>query len=237
VRHGRVRSKCSCDFEWQRRRAKRAGACALPPHVACSQHPPAPPTSPPGGQFALYSLICRAAGFGPYGAAQPVDMHFGGAAAAVLGLLPHGFRSGHCWSLRTPKVGGALRGWYRRSPGAQGALLVVVMLTTAMVVGDGVLTPSISGASPAARGLLGAEGWRVSRLRPQPGDTAQWEPGGGRGGGCGGGCCRGAGLGHWWLGGWLQQCAGRWPPFQLAPPSPPPPGACAVLSAISGLKV
>lgn len=31
-----------------------------------------------GGTFALYSLICRAAGFGPFGKAQPVDMHFKG---------------------------------------------------------------------------------------------------------------------------------------------------------------
>ncbi|KIZ05369.1 Potassium transporter 1 [Monoraphidium neglectum] len=97
-----------------------------------------------GGTFALYSLICRAAGFGPYGPSQPVDMHFlTGGAGALASRLPRGATRGHWWSLQTG-LGGRVRAWYRRSQAGQVALLVVVMLATAMVIGDGVLTPSIS---------------------------------------------------------------------------------------------
>eukprot|EP00775_Hariotina_reticulata_P000364 gene364-598_t len=49
-----------------------------------------------GGTFALYSLICRAAGFGPYGA----------------------LARGHFWSVQTGS-GAVLRGWYGRSKVAQ----------------------------------------------------------------------------------------------------------------------
>jgi hypothetical protein len=118
---------------------------------ACNQH--ASPshfltTNPgAGGTFALYSLICRAAGFGPYGPSQPVDMHFlTGGAGALASRLPRGATRGHWWSLQTG-LGGRVRAWYRRSQAGQVALLVVVMLATAMVIGDGVLTPSISGES------------------------------------------------------------------------------------------
>ena len=49
---------------------------------------------------------------------------------------------------QVPQAGSVVRRWYRRSRGLQIALLVTVMLATAMVIGDGVLTPSISGACP-----------------------------------------------------------------------------------------
>jgi hypothetical protein len=99
--------------------------------------------------------------------------HLGGAAGALAGRLPPGLARGRCWSLQTG-AGGALRRLYRHSKGMRVALLVVVMLGTAMVIGDGVLTPSISGA--ARRG-----GWRRSGARgagavrppgPQPGPKA-----------------------------------------------------------------
>jgi hypothetical protein len=123
------------------------------PARPCFTHtPPLPcPLPPKGGTFALYSLVCRAAGFTAFGPSQP-DLAIR-PDAGVLSRLPRGLASGHCWSLRTPRVGAALRAWYRRSAGARTALLVVVTAATAMVAGDGLLTPSISGG--AGRGGWG----------------------------------------------------------------------------------
>ena len=84
----------------------RAAACTNPLGAVHSRHPtkrvqpPPIPPPPAGGTFALYSLICRACGFGPFGPARPVDMHFKGAAAVALGRLPSSLARGRCWSLQ-----------------------------------------------------------------------------------------------------------------------------------------
>lgn len=92
-----------------------------------------------GGTFALYSLVCRAAGFTPFGKSQPEELQLGG----LVGALPAWLKRGRWYSVIN-SGGEPLRRLYARSRTAQVSLLLTVMMATAMVVGDGVLTPSIS---------------------------------------------------------------------------------------------
>ncbi len=76
--------------------------------------------------------------------------------------------------------GKVLQRWYQRSRVAQATLLVVVMIATTMVIGDGVLTPSISGGwasresgARAGQGQGGCEGGRRDKPRCCC-DTAQY---------------------------------------------------------------
>lgn len=134
-----------------------------------------------------------------------------GAAASAAAQQAPGFIRGHWWSLRTG-AGARVRKWYRRSRGAQVALLVVVMVATAMVIGDGVLTPSISGAF---RGWFVGPWVAISDSPPRR--VGVTVPG-------------------WWDQG---LCAARSHPLPL--PTQPNPGTTftvnPVLSAISGIKV
>jgi hypothetical protein len=145
-----------------------ARSCVLPAPAPCqppacsgltarpsSFHPPSPPPIA-GGTFALYSLICRAAGFGPFGEAASADLTIKGTAAVVIGKMPETLQRGHWWSLQVPRSGEAWRRWYKNSRAAQVSLLIVVMLATAMVIGDGFLTPSISGERGARVGSRAA---------------------------------------------------------------------------------
>lgn len=96
-----------------------------------------------GGTFALYSLLCRAIGIGPFGQSLSIDYSTMESYSSNMyddSAPPPRW----CCSIHS-RVGIALRNYYRRSKVHQVALLVVVVLATAMVVGDGVLTPSISG--------------------------------------------------------------------------------------------
>eukprot|EP00877_Chromochloris_zofingiensis_P013393 jgi/Chrzof1/8307/Cz03g05190.t1 len=95
-----------------------------------------------GGTFALYSLLCRAIGIGPFGQSLSIDYSTMESYSSNMyddSAPPPRW----CCSIHS-RVGIALRNYYRRSKVHQVALLVVVVLATAMVVGDGVLTPSIS---------------------------------------------------------------------------------------------
>jgi hypothetical protein len=131
---------------------RKQAACPLTCICCPLALPLRPIETPEGGTFALYSLVCRAAGFTAFGPTQP-DLALRGSAGA-LSRLPPSLAAGHCWSFRTPRAGAALRAWYRRSAGARTALLVVVTAATAMVAGDGLLTPSISGEAGSARWLV-----------------------------------------------------------------------------------
>lgn len=85
-----------------------------------------------GGTFALYSLICR---------------------HANVSLLPNRQTSDEDLStyiLESPpeaKNKSGIKSWLEKYKNLRIALLVVVMLGTCMVIGDGVLTPAISGSS------------------------------------------------------------------------------------------
>jgi len=126
-----------------------------------------------GGTFALYSLLCRAIGCNPYGAASGVETSFQGfnsdsaadaptsAAASASSSdarrqQPPHQQQHHAGELQ--KASSWVKGLFRLHTGAglrlrrklqssawaQRVLLMVVVMTTAMVVGDGVLTPAIS---------------------------------------------------------------------------------------------
>lgn len=83
-----------------------------------------------GGTFALYSLICR---------------------HAKLSLLPNRQAADEALStyiLEHPpekKNSSGIKTYLERHKGFHTALLIVVLLGTCMVIGDGLLTPAISG--------------------------------------------------------------------------------------------
>jgi hypothetical protein len=68
-----------------------------------------------GGTFALYSLMCRAAGFTPYGPAHPEELQD----RALAHTVPAYLRFGRWWSLTNRAVGSRLRQLYARSRTAQ----------------------------------------------------------------------------------------------------------------------
>ena len=121
-----------------------------------------------GGTFALYSLLCRAIGCNPYGAASGVETSFQGFNSdSANAAAAHSVRSGTSSDRQPPHqqhaeevnkaswvkrlfrlhtgAGLRLRRKLQSSAWAQRMLLMVVVVATAMVVGDGVLTPAISG--------------------------------------------------------------------------------------------
>lgn len=86
-----------------------------------------------GGTFALYSLICR---------------------YAKVSLLPNQQRvdeniSSFRLKLPTPELERALlvKDYLEKKPLYKNILLFLVLMGTSMVIGDGILTPSMSGAS------------------------------------------------------------------------------------------
>ena len=85
---------------------------------------------PTGGTFALYSLICR---------------------HANVSLLPNRQVADEELSTyrleRPPEAAGrsGIKAWLEKHKNLHTALLVMVMIGTCMVIGDGVLTPAISG--------------------------------------------------------------------------------------------
>lgn len=86
-----------------------------------------------GGTFALYSLICRYARVGLIPSQQAEDQKVSNFKMEVPSkrlLLA-------CW----------LKSKLEESPSAKLLLLFATMLGTSMVIGDGVLTPCISGHS------------------------------------------------------------------------------------------
>jgi KUP system potassium uptake protein len=103
-----------------------------------------------GGTFAMYSILCRSLGITPLGAElSDADKGLSRYSCAPNQEINAGQPS-------TSESQGAKRGptrssWnssvrmaFKEKGGLQMALLVVVVLGTAMVVGDGILTPAIS---------------------------------------------------------------------------------------------
>jgi hypothetical protein len=84
-----------------------------------------------GGTFALYSLICRHANVSLLPNRQVADEELS------------------TYRLERPREAagrsGLLRAWLEKHTRLHTALLVMVMIGTCMVIGDGVLTPAISG--------------------------------------------------------------------------------------------
>lgn len=112
----------------------------------------------------MYTLLCRTIGIAPHGslyASDRVKM----LQLATMSRLNSRSRSmsgsGRYISdsgARTPWYrwgalsGSKVRRWFRSSQWAQRSLFVMSIIATAMVLGDGVLTPAISGEQTAAPG-------------------------------------------------------------------------------------
>lgn len=84
-----------------------------------------------GGTFALYSLICRYANVSVLPNRQPADERI----------------SSFRLKLPTPELERALtiKETLERTSSLQTILLLLVLMGTSMVIGDGILTPAISG--------------------------------------------------------------------------------------------
>lgn len=85
-----------------------------------------------GGTFAMYSLLCQHAKVGVQGEKLS---HFNASADSQLSHFHNG-------EDRKPSK---VREWLEHHKHGQQVLLFVVMLGTCMLIGDGVLTPAISG--------------------------------------------------------------------------------------------
>lgn len=87
--------------------------------------------SPVGGTFALYSLICRYANVNLLPNRQPADEHI----------------SSYKLKLPTPELERALniKETLERRSSLKTLLLLLVLLGTSMIIGDGILTPAMSG--------------------------------------------------------------------------------------------
>lgn len=83
-----------------------------------------------GGTFALYSLLCRHGKFSLLPNQQAADEE--------LSAYKYG-TSGHV----SPSL--ALKRYLEKHKGLRTALLLVVLLGAGMVIGDGVVTPAMSG--------------------------------------------------------------------------------------------
>ncbi|GAQ87155.1 Potassium transporter family protein [Klebsormidium nitens] len=89
-----------------------------------------------GGTFALYSLLCRNANITPGGGAAPV------AADLQLSRYTSKHSSRQFLTRKTPAR--VLKNMLERKAWARNALLILVLVMTSMVLGDGVLTPAQS---------------------------------------------------------------------------------------------
>mgnify|MGYP002775038045 CR=1 FL=1 len=87
-----------------------------------------------GGTFALYSLLCRHAKIGLVPNQQPVDEEL-----STYRLEP----------MLATKGSSVIKTFVERSECFHTGLLITVLLGTSMVIGDGVLTPTISGNHPS----------------------------------------------------------------------------------------
>eukprot|EP01018_Ginkgo_biloba_P020420 Gb_34361 [translate_table: standard] len=85
-----------------------------------------------GGTFALYSLICRHAKVNTIPNQHPTDKE--------LTTYSQSEIDGKSVAARTKR-------WLEKKSYRQNALLILVVLGTCMVIGDGILTPAISGAT------------------------------------------------------------------------------------------
>ncbi|KAK1581594.1 hypothetical protein Q3G72_007212 [Acer saccharum] len=83
-----------------------------------------------GGTFALYSLLCRRAKLGLFSAFHAQNDHL----SADSPGLP----------IKETKTSSFLKEFFDRHHSSQIVLLLVVLLGTSMVIGDGILTPSMS---------------------------------------------------------------------------------------------
>ena len=82
-----------------------------------------------GGTFALYSLLCRHAKFSLLPNQQAADEEL----------------SAYKYGPSTQPVGSPLKRFLEKHKRLRTVLLVVVLFGASMVIGDGVLTPAISG--------------------------------------------------------------------------------------------
>lgn len=142
---------------------------------------PGPPTPTPcctGGTFALYSLLCRAMGVTPMGQqlgeADKQLSRYSKVPAAPGAVNPAEHNAVHATAQPTTAsaqpagktaargLNAAIRHGLATSHAAQVVLMVVVVIATSMVVGDGILTPAISVLS-AVTGLKAADGVSISQ--------------------------------------------------------------------------
>lgn len=86
-----------------------------------------------GGTFALYTLLCQNSRVGLLSTAYP----------------PHERVSSHNseTSTRDTRTSLLMKEFFERYKSSRIVLLLVVLLGTSMVIGDGILTPSMSGMS------------------------------------------------------------------------------------------
>ncbi|XP_043701148.1 probable potassium transporter 13 [Telopea speciosissima] len=83
-----------------------------------------------GGTFALYSLLCRHSKLGLLSTSHSAHDHIPDCSTGS--------------SLKVTRTSGRLKEFFEKSRGSRIVLLLVVLLGTSMVIGDGVLTPSMS---------------------------------------------------------------------------------------------
>lgn len=91
-----------------------------------------------GGTFALYSLLCQHANIGQ----RPADASY------------YAHQENQTTRSERHGVANRIRSFLENRKGAQTFLFVVVMMGTCLVIGDGVLTPAISGLLPTLLLLL-----------------------------------------------------------------------------------
>lgn len=86
-----------------------------------------------GGTFALYTLLCQNSRIGLLNTAYPAHEHVSSSSSEI--------------STRETRTSLLMKDFFERFKSARILLLLVVLLGTSMVVGDGILTPTMSGMS------------------------------------------------------------------------------------------
>ena len=94
-----------------------------------------------GGTFALYSLLARFIGFVP-------GLKEGSPTAGDLSLGRYSSNARPGSPLSSKLIAKRLRSYIRSNRSLQLAMLLLVLLMTAMVIADGVLTPAQTGEVP-----------------------------------------------------------------------------------------
>ncbi|CAL8468147.1 g7686 [Coccomyxa elongata] len=91
-----------------------------------------------GGTFALYSLIARSVGISTPGSGTP------NASDQNLSRYSSARMVANATRPKPRNIPERVSEFFRSSKGARGLLLTIVLLSTSMIIGDGVLTPAIS---------------------------------------------------------------------------------------------
>lgn len=86
-----------------------------------------------GGTFALYTLLCQNSRIGLLNTAYPAHEHVSSSSSEI--------------STRETRTSLLMKDFFERFKSSRIVLLLLVLLGTSMVVGDGILTPTMSGMS------------------------------------------------------------------------------------------